>query len=127
MEKEGRVPGTGEEIVVQASDAEMPSPVHGLVQEAQEIRKRAFDFEESGHVVPPDEVTPKPAHVPRQTSRVVVQPRAGADPAWERAVGIDGPKIDGDVRKRARGETSSAVLRRDRIVEPSGVGDYVKP
>ena len=125
VEEERRVPGTGEEIVVQASDREMSSPVHALGQERRESRK-IVGFQERGYIIPPCVVAPIRAHVPRQTSRVVVQPSAGTDPAWKRGVRVDGAEIDGQVRKGARCETASAILRWTCIVEPSRVGDCIR-
>ena len=126
MEEKRRIAGTGEEIVVHAPDGEMPSLVHGIVQLLRE-RGEIVDFQERGHVVPADVVAPGGPHVPRQTSRVVVEPRAGADPAGERGVGVDGAEIDGHVRKRARGETASAILRGHGTNESPRVGDYIRP
>ena len=126
MEEKRRVAGTGEEIVVHAPDREMPSLVHGVVHLLRECRV-IVEFEERGYVVPPDVVGPGSTHVPRQTSRVVVQPTAGADPAGERGVGFDGAEIDGHVRKRARGETASAILRWHCTNESPRVGEYIRP
>ena len=100
MEVKRRVTGTGEEIVVQAADVEMPALVHGLIEQAGESGVAGF-VQEVGHVVPVDVVGPHGAHVARQAARVVVHARAGADPARERAVGVDGAEVDGRVRERA--------------------------